>query len=261
MLIQSEAFQESNCSWGCHIVVCISSKFFLWSGAWLSSCSLFWSNGFRRFLVKVFGPIWTWSVPFVLKQGAENELKHAVGTMRPVSVAFEVINKFRLYSSGVFSSPLCHDGPQVTHLLNIFVQNFLLLEGFLYRTPVLYPFYPAFFNSYQILSSSCIEIHVPNWRIPNRWTSHKPHGILYAICSAWKWLASWVSSIYGCLQTVNHAVLAVGYDVNENGTPYWIIKNSWGADWGLDGYFYMEMGKNMCGMSSCLKHSFHRCTL
>jgi len=48
---------------------------------------------------------------------------------------------------------------------------------------------------------------------------------------------------------VNHAVLAVGYGV-ENGVPYWLIKNSWGADWGDEGYFKMEMGKNMCGKYS-----------
>lgn len=52
------------------------------------------------------------------------------------------------------------------------------------------------------------------------------------------------------LQTVNHAVLAVGYGEDDNGTPYWIIKNSWGVEWGQGGYFYMEMGKNMCGKSS-----------
>lgn len=45
---------------------------------------------------------------------------------------------------------------------------------------------------------------------------------------------------------MNHAVLAVGYGV-DNGTPYWLIKNSWGAEWGDNGYFKMEMGKNMCG--------------
>lgn len=48
-----------------------------------------------------------------VKQGAEKQLKHAVGTMRPVSVAFEVVNNFRLYNGGVYTSPDCHSGPQV----------------------------------------------------------------------------------------------------------------------------------------------------
>ncbi|KAK8459867.1 hypothetical protein SEVIR_2G230100v4 [Setaria viridis] len=97
--------------------------------------------------------------------GAEDELKDAVGLVRPVSVAFEVINGFRLYKSGVYTSDHCGTTPM----------------------------------------------------------------------------------------DVNHAVLAVGYGV-ENGVPYWLIKNSWGADWGDEGYFKMEMGKNMCGVATCASY-------
>ncbi|CAN8255023.1 unnamed protein product [Cochlearia groenlandica] len=94
--------------------------------------------------------------------GAEDELKHAVGLVRPVSVAFQVVHDFRFYKSGVFTSNTCKNTQM----------------------------------------------------------------------------------------DVNHAVLAVGYGV-ENGIPYWLIKNSWGAAWGDNGYFKMEMGKNMCGVATC----------
>nr|BBD74171.1 Ficin 2c [Ficus carica] len=97
--------------------------------------------------------------------GAEDELKHAVGIVRPVSVAFQVVRGFHFYKDGVFTSDTCGS------------------------------------------------------------TS----------------------------QDVNHAVLAVGYGV-ENGVPYWLIKNSWGADWGIDGYFKMELGKNMCGVATCASY-------
>jgi len=49
---------------------------------------------------------------------------------------------------------------------------------------------------------------------------------------------------------VNHAVVAVGYG-NEDGMDYWLIKNSWGADWGDNGFFRMQRGVNMCGVAVC----------
>ncbi|XP_050217052.1 thiol protease aleurain-like [Mercurialis annua] len=100
-----------------------------------------------------------------ITEGAEDELKDAVGLVRPVSIAFEVVKPFRLYKSGVFTSTTCGNTPQ----------------------------------------------------------------------------------------DVNHAVVAVGYGV-ENGIPYWLIKNSWGADWGDHGYFKMELGKNMCGIATCASY-------
>ncbi|XP_074280750.1 thiol protease aleurain-like [Silene latifolia] len=97
--------------------------------------------------------------------GAEEELKDAVAFVRPVSIAFQVVNGFRLYKEGVYTSTTCGNTPM----------------------------------------------------------------------------------------DVNHAVVAVGYGV-ENGVPYWLIKNSWGEDWGDKGYFKMEMGKNMCGIATCASY-------
>ncbi|TSK18013.1 Pro-cathepsin H [Bagarius yarrelli] len=54
-------------------------------------------------------------------------------------------------------------------------------------------------------------------------------------------------------ETVNHAVLAVGYG-EKNDTPYWIVKNSWGPTWGIDGYFYINRGNNMCGLAACASY-------
>lgn len=44
-----------------------------------------------------------------------------------------------------------------------------------------------------------------------------------------------------------HAVAIIGWGT-ENGTPYWIIRNSWGKYWGDGGYFRMIRGSNDCGI-------------
>jgi cathepsin H len=62
-----------------------------------------------------------------------------------------------------------------------------------------------------------------------------------------------VYSVKNCPSTtkdVNHAVLATGYGT-EKGVKFWNIKNSWGAGWGLSGYFKMERDVNMCGVAQC----------
>ncbi|XP_004617609.1 pro-cathepsin H isoform X2 [Sorex araneus] len=61
------------------------------------------------------------------------------------------------------------------------------------------------------------------------------------------------SSCHKTPDRVNHAVLAVGYG-EENGIPYWIVKNSWGPQWGMNGYFLIERGKNMCGLAACASY-------
>lgn len=46
-----------------------------------------------------------------------------------------------------------------------------------------------------------------------------------------------------------HAVRAIGWG-NENGTPYWLVANSWNEDWGDKGYFKILRGSNECGIEN-----------
>ena len=45
----------------------------------------------------------------------------------------------------------------------------------------------------------------------------------------------------------NHAVLMVGWGVSTNNTEYWIIKNSWSTNWGIEGYAHVEFGARGVG--------------
>eukprot|EP00401_Gymnodinium_catenatum_P083099 CAMPEP_0117608554 /NCGR_PEP_ID=MMETSP0784-20121206/80868_1 /TAXON_ID=39447 /ORGANISM="" /LENGTH=387 /DNA_ID=CAMNT_0005411831 /DNA_START=108 /DNA_END=1268 /DNA_ORIENTATION=+ len=64
------------------------------------------------------------------------------------------------------------------------------------------------------------------------------HGPVGVSVDATDWSFYFSGVFDGCLQdaTINHAVVAVGYGVDEDGTMFWKIQNSWGEDWGEQGF-------------------------
>ena len=46
----------------------------------------------------------------------------------------------------------------------------------------------------------------------------------------------------------DHSVVIIGWGEDAKSGPYWIVRNSFGKDWGMDGDFHVGMGNNDYGI-------------
>jgi len=66
-----------------------------------------------------------------------------------------------------------------------------------------------------------------------------------------------VNKDYNPFELTNHVVVCVGWGVDtESGLKYWIVKNSWGTGWGIDGYFWIRKGTDECAFESMTVETF-----
>jgi len=64
---------------------------------------------------------------------------------------------------------------------------------------------------------------------------------------AWMSYTSGVFTADECQGQIDHCVQATGYNTASS-TPYWIVRNSWGADWGVNGFIWLQYGQNTCSL-------------
>jgi len=73
---------------------------------------------------------------------------------------------------------------------------------------------------------------------------------LYASFMVFANFMSYTSGVYGSTtgsEKGGHAVALIGYGV-EGGVKYWLVQNSWGTNWGMEGFAKFKRGVNLAGI-------------
>jgi C1A family cysteine protease len=102
-----------------------------------------------------------------------------------------------------------------------------------------------------------VEVHISGFAYattsrsePAMLTASYSHGPL-SICvdaSSWQTYSGGIVT-KNCGTDLDHCVQIVGWATSTNNVDYWIIRNSWGTDWGISGYIYVERNKDLCGVA------------
>ena len=105
--------------------------------------------------------------------------------------------------------------------------------------------------------SNCRTIPAGDQMAMMRYIQFQPLSVaIQADQPVFKYYKSGVITTEECGQETDHGVLVVGYGT-EDGHDYWLVKNSWGPDWGDNGY--VKIGRSnssddlgICGIASAV---------
>jgi cysteine peptidase B len=68
-----------------------------------------------------------------------------------------------------------------------------------------------------------------------------------ADASSWSNYDGGIMTADECGNDIDHAIQLTGYSPNQGG--YWIVRNSWGTDWGEKGFIWLQYGHNTCDLT------------
>lgn len=105
---------------------------------------------------------------------------------------------------------------------------------------------------------SKVVAHISSWRYVSRMAGDENSTMLpfvystapLSVCvDAASWQLYNGGVLRTCGQSIDHCVQITGFST-VNGLPVWNVRNSWGADWGNQGYIYVERNRNLCAIAT-----------
>lgn len=96
-------------------------------------------------------------------------------------------------------------------------------------------------SNWQYVTQSDDESEMQNYLVANGPLS------ICVYAEAWMSYQSGVFMASQCQGQIDHCVQLTGYNMGAS-TPYWIVRNSWGTDWGVNGFIWLQYGQNTCSI-------------
>jgi cysteine peptidase B len=113
------------------------------------------------------------------------------------------------------------------------------------------------FNSGEVVAKISSWEYVTQSQDENQMASYLSTKGPLSVCvdaSEWSSYSGGVFTADECTTSIDHCVQALGYNLNAN-PPYWIIRNSWGTSWGINGFMYLQFGQDACAVAEVVTSS------